>query len=253
MMPKRFISFSGGVESSTLTLIYGAVAKPIFADTGSEHEELYERLDKFEKIMKQIHGEQFEIIRVSVGNLKDYIHKHKFFPNYKQRYCTRIFKIEPIDKFLEEQGECELMIGLNANEASLRTGNYGILSNVNYTYPLVDNGITREGCRELLKKIGAEPAFPPYMLRGGCDICFFKSVAEWKALVLLNTRKAYELASFEESVQDKRKKYFCINPNLGKLKDFIQAVLDQGELFNMKQTYPTYLDFNSPCGVFCHR
>lgn len=253
--PKRFISFSGGVESSTLTLIYGAVAKPIFADTGAEHEELYERLEKFEAKMKEIHGKDFEIIRVSREGetLKDYIKKEHFFPNHGARFCTRMFKIEPIDKFLAKQGECELMIGLNANEASDRTGNYGLKQNVNYSYPLIDNGLSREACKILLKRVDLEPAFPPYMRRGGCDICFYKSKPEWKALILLNENKAWELAEFEESVQDKREKYFAINQDIGKLSDFIEAVKAQGELFDMRQTYPTYEDNHSPCGAFCHR
>lgn len=253
IQPKRFISFSGGVESSTLCLIYGKVAKPIFADTGSEHEEMYERLDYFEKRMKEFHGNDFEIIRVSKGSLKDYIKNSHFFPSPNARYCTRMFKIEPIDEFLMSQGECELMIGLNVNEASDRTGNYGLKENVKYTYPLVENGLTREHCKMMLKKASLEPAFPPYMKRGGCDLCFYKSKAEWRALVLLNEQKAQQLAEFEESIQDKREKYYYMNSGIGKMSEFIQAVKSQGELFDLSQTYPTYDDNHSPCGVFCHR
>lgn len=249
--PKKFISFSGGVESSTLCLIYGKVAKPIFADTESEHEELYERLDFFEKQMKIIHGNDFKIIRVSNGNLKDTIKKYKFFPNYNARFCTREHKIEPIDNFLREQGECELMIGLNANETH-RTGNHGLLQNVKYTYPLIKNGLTREACLELLKKKNLEPVFPPYMKRGGCDICFFKSKPEWKALALLNPKKAYELAEFEESIQDQRERYFAISQNIGNLKKFIDDTHSQKELFSLEETY-SYDGNYSPCGVFCHR
>jgi 3'-phosphoadenosine 5'-phosphosulfate sulfotransferase (PAPS reductase)/FAD synthetase len=251
--PKRFISFSGGVESSTQCLIYGSVAKPIFADTGAEHEEMYERLDYFEKRMKEFHGSQFEIIRVSAGSLKDYIKKTKFFPAPTQRYCTRMFKIKPIDDFLMAQGECELMIGLNANEASDRVGNLEMVENVKYTYPLIENGLTREHCKALLRKANVEPAFPPYMQRGGCDICFYKSKKEWRSLVLLNEQKALELAEFEESIQDRRDKYYYMNSAIGRMRNFIQSVKDQGELFDMSQTYPTYDDIHSPCGVFCHR
>lgn len=253
IQPKRFISFSGGVESSTLCLIYGKVAKPIFADTGSEHEEMYERLDYFEKRMKEFHGNDFEIIRVSKGSLKDYIKNSHFFPSPNARYCTRMFKIEPIDEFLMSQGECELMIGLNVNEASDRTGNYGLQANVKYTYPLVENGLTREHCKIMLKIASLEPVFPPYMNRGGCDICFFKSKAEWRSLVLLNKAKALELAEFEESIQDKREEYYYMNSSIGKIRDFINAVESQGELFDLSQTYPTYTDNFAPCGAFCHR
>lgn len=249
---KKFISFSGGVESSTLCLIYGKEAKPIFADTGSEHEEMYERLDFIEKKMKEWHGNDFEIIRLSKGNLKEYIKKTKFFPSFKARYCTRMFKIEPIDDFLKTQGDCELYIGLNADEADKRIGNYGNLSNVKYRYPLVENGINREMCLTMLRKANIEPTFPPYMNRGGCDICFFKSRAEWRNLVLLNKKKALELAEFEESIQDNRENYYYINSSIGKIRDFINSVESQGNLFDIKQDYPTYSDNHFYCGVFCH-
>ena len=41
-MSKQYISFSGGVESRTMALLYGDKADAIFSDTGSEHDELYE-------------------------------------------------------------------------------------------------------------------------------------------------------------------------------------------------------------------
>lgn len=34
---KRFISFSGGVESRTMAVLFGNKADAIFADTGAEH------------------------------------------------------------------------------------------------------------------------------------------------------------------------------------------------------------------------
>ena len=250
---KRFISFSGGVESRTLCLIYGGVAKPIFADTGSEHKILYKKLDEFEQKMKECHGEDFEIIKVNNGSLKDYIKKQKFFPSYHARYCTRMFKIEPIDNYLKEQGECELMIGLNADEAEDRTGNYGLLSNVKYSYPLQANGLTRGACIELLKKADIEPNFPPYMQRGGGDVCFFKSKAEWRAFVKLEPKEARELAAFEESIQDKREKYFTIRSDMPPLKRFIQETESQKELFTLDETYNMLDNNHTPCGVFCHR
>jgi hypothetical protein len=38
---KKFIAFSGGVESTTMSLMFGHDAQPIFADTGFEHEETW--------------------------------------------------------------------------------------------------------------------------------------------------------------------------------------------------------------------
>ena len=46
---KQFISFSGGVESTTMCVLFGSRGDAIFADTGFEHSILYEHIDKVEK------------------------------------------------------------------------------------------------------------------------------------------------------------------------------------------------------------
>jgi len=40
---QKFISFSGGVESTTMCVLYGKDAKAIWADAGAEHDFMYER------------------------------------------------------------------------------------------------------------------------------------------------------------------------------------------------------------------
>lgn len=166
---KKFVAFSGGVESTTMALMFGHEATPIFADTGFEHREMYERLDFVEVRLREIHGPDFKIVRVRNEDetLPEYILRTKFYPSPVARFCTRIFKIEPMDEFLRNQGDCELMIGLNAQEAEKRTGNHGLLPNVHYGYPLVDLGITREDCIGVLKAHDLEPRLPVYMNRGG--------------------------------------------------------------------------------------
>ena len=51
-LSKRFISFSGGVESTTMCILFGKGAKAIWCDTGAEHEEMYERIDFVEAKLK---------------------------------------------------------------------------------------------------------------------------------------------------------------------------------------------------------
>ena len=142
---KRFISFSGGVESTTMCVLYGKGATAIWCDTGAEHPQMYERIDLVEKRLKEIHNGDFELIRIIpnvkvkgtfVNNLIDAIVGWKFMPTVSQRWCTGKFKIEPIDLFLKEQGECELMIGFNSDEEPNkdRTGNFMKCKNVKYTY-----------------------------------------------------------------------------------------------------------------------
>lgn len=55
---KTFISLSGGVESTTMCLLYGKNATAIWADTGAEHEEMYARIDLLEKVFTEMHEKQ---------------------------------------------------------------------------------------------------------------------------------------------------------------------------------------------------
>jgi 3'-phosphoadenosine 5'-phosphosulfate sulfotransferase (PAPS reductase)/FAD synthetase len=251
---KTFISFSGGVESTTMCVLYGKGAKAIWADTRAEHKKMYERINYVEKMLKELHGNDFEIIRLSnqkYEGLENYVFKQKFMPSPTERYCTRVFKIEPIDKFLKTQGDCTLMIGFNADED--RTGNYGLMSNVNYIYPLQEEGYTRKDCEDILNNYGLHPNFPAYMKRGGCRMCFFKSQNEYKALWYLNRAEFNEMLDFENKYQDKKLKFYSIMSNGKSLKQLAKEC--ESEMFS-DDILKMYIEHNKDsksCGAFCHR
>lgn len=248
---QRFISFSGGVESTAMCILYGENAKAITADTGWEHPEMYERWTIVEERIKQIHP-CFEVIKVrnERETLVEKIRRQKFFPGIRARYCTSDFKIKPIDDFLSRQGKCELMIGLNSDEFN-RTGNHGLKKNVTYSYPLIDNGMSRAACTALLKKFDLNPVFPPYMTRGGCVGCFFKSRKEFEAMYLIAPEQFNEVERMERETQDKRVDYYGISTGFS-LKD-IKRKLDANPLiFSPSEIYDVE-HIQTPCGVFCHR
>jgi hypothetical protein len=257
---KEFISFSGGVESRAMALLFGNKADAIFSDTGWEHDELYKQLDTVEQKIRDWHGNDFKIIRVRQENaegsgttrLQDYIQYSNFYPSFRARYCTRVFKIEPIDDYLRqfESVGATIMIGLNADEAALRTGNHGLLPFVKYRYPLVEAGINRKMCHEILEAAGIAPKFPPYMKRGGCKGCYYKSKKEYTAMALLAPEEFDEVADLEQSIQDKRDKFFHVISSIPNLKEFKQTA--QGILFNPEEIYPVINDATN-CGVFCNR
>lgn len=261
-MKDKYISFSGGVESTTMCILYGKGAKAIFCDTGSEHKELYERIDNAEKILKSIHGEEFEIIRVKanvttklkrfVHSLKEYILDYLYMPTSGARFCTRIFKIEPIENYLKDKGEIEMLIGLNYDERH-RTGNLEKLKNCEYSYPLIDNELDREDCIEILNLYNLNPNFPIYMQRGGCYFCFFKSEAEYRAMYYLDNNTFNEVKELENSIQDKKIRYFTIMQN----KKSIQQLENEckSTLFkesDIKELYQK-VEKTTYCGGFCHR
>jgi hypothetical protein len=251
---KQFISFSGGVESSTMCVLFGEKADGIFSDTGFEHDEIYKRIDLVETWCKKFHRQDFKIHRIrnnKYNSLRDYIIKAKYLPSFSSRYCTRMFKIEPIDKFLEQfkSDGVELMIGLNVDEINQRTGNHGNKKFVKYSYPLADAKITREGCKIILKHANLLPEFPVYMQRGGCRGCYYKSKKEYEAMALLNPKEFNDIENLENTIQDKRKDFFSIIPNI-KMSQLKQNA--NNLIFTADQIYPTVNDVTK-CGVFCNR
>jgi PP-loop superfamily ATP-utilizing enzyme len=189
---KKFISFSGGVESTTMCLLYGKGATALVADTGDEEPEMYARWEYVATMLNAIHDGDFQILFLKpevktkgyrATTLIEVANIRKHFPSIQRRWCTKELKIDPIDKFLSAQGECELMIGFNADEepGKDRTGSFMKCENVKYTYPLYEAGVTREDCIAMLEEKGLAPSFPPYMQRGGCRKCFFRTKKEAKA------------------------------------------------------------------------
>jgi hypothetical protein len=257
----KYISFSGGIESTTMCILFNNDANAIFADTGWEHDVLYKHIETLEKFITENLNENFKIIRVKGNqyakgkqhdNLVDYIKTTKYFPSPISRFCTKYFKIFPIDNFLKKQKcKCELLIGLNSDEKD-RIGNHEKIKSVTYKYPLISLNINREKCISILKHADMMPDFPPYMSRGGCIGCFFKSKNEYRALALLNPKEAYSVAELERSVQDKRGKYYSLRNGIPDMKKFIDQCIHEN-LFPPQELYSNYDSINTPCGIFCHR
>jgi len=260
---KRFISFSGGIESTTMCILYGKGATAIWCDTGAEHKEMYDRVNFCEQKLKEIHNGDFTLLRlkpnvkvkgVYVDNLDDAIIGWNFMPTKMMRWCTGKFKIIPIDDFLKSQGECELLIGLNADEES-REGNYGLQANVSYLCPLQNDGLDRDDCKLILLEHGMLPNFPMYMQRGGCKYCIFKSISEWKAMYIFDRDTFYECKYLENRVQDRRKKFFAISMtgrSLQSIEDECEREIKNWGVDAVKDMYKDIVQTQS-CGAFCHR
>ena len=255
----KYISFSGGVESSAMCVLFGHKADAIFADAGWEHKPIYNRIKLVERCCREIHDSAFTIFRVKgkekhngveYSTLQDYIRASKFYPSPMARYCTRAFKIEPIDEFLKDKGDVEIMIGLNYDERD-RVGNHGLLPNVKYSYPLVDNKITRDQCLKVLDRFGLRPKFPPYMQRGGCVGCFYKSKKEFYAMAQLSPDEFKEVEDIEKDIQDERGKFYSIRKNIPSMEELRK--LAETSMFKPEDLYNDYDLPETPCGVFCNR
>jgi len=255
---KKYISFSGGVESSAMCVLFGKHSDAIFADTGWEHKEIYDRIILVEERVREIHKNNFTVHRIKgtmkykgkeYDKLQDYISASKFYPSTIARFCTRAFKVEPIDNFLKDKGDVEILIGLNYDEKD-RTGNHGLMENVTYSYPLIDNKVTREACLAILDKAGLRPKFPPYMARGGCVGCFYKSKKEFYAMAQLSKDEFKEVEDLEKGIQDKRGSYYSVRINIPSMAELRK--LAETSMFDAKDMYDMEMPQTS-CGVFCNR
>lgn len=227
---------------------------------------MYKRIDDCEKRLKEIHDGDFELIRVTpsvtakgekVSRLQDYISRMFFMPNIQARYCTNDFKIKPIEKMLKNAGECELMLGFNADEepGKVRIGNLEKLKNVKYTYPLFEAGYDREMCEDILRLYGLHPDFPVYMKRGGCVGCIFKSVAEFKALYFFNRSEFEDNMRLENEVQDKRKKFFSLSVSQRSFASIAAECERELQMWGAEEVEKMYQKIKpgQSCGPFCQR
>tara|TARA_R110000868_G_scaffold11756_1_gene57476 strand:- start:8 stop:745 length:738 start_codon:yes stop_codon:yes gene_type:complete len=244
---QKFISYSGGVESTTMLVMFGDKATPIFSDTGWEHAALYEWLNAVESKT----GIHVERIRRDGETLPEYISRMKYYPSSMARFCTRRFKIEPIDEYLKSRVPCELMIGLNYDERD-RTGNHGLIEGVRYSYPLIDLKITREACIEILTNKDLLPKFPSYMKRGGCIGCFWKSKSEFRQMALQSPNEADSVADLEEHIQDERGEWFSVRRGIPSIRGLIESERRQNR-FDFGGDDPDEGGLPTSCGVFCHR
>lgn len=242
----EFIAFSGGKDSTALALLMPD-AVPVFTDTGAEFPELYAHIEKFEEVT----GREVIRLRSHWGTLLEYIDGHKFMPGHRARYCTKEFKIIPINKYLKEHLPATLNIALRADED--RTGNLTDIEGLEIAYPLQDKGI---GLMDVIK-ICAEhdllPRYPVYMARGGCVNCFYKRKSEIIAMNNYVPDILDELQELEESVQDERGKFAVMFPNAGMS---IRDIRRQSEMFTPNQIYKDAndtSDYGVNCGLFCNR
>lgn len=247
-----FVAMSGGVDSTALALAMPD-ATLLFTDTGDEFDEVLEHIAKFERVTGR------EVIRITnKQTLPEYEVEHKFFPNHGARYCTRLFKIEPMNTYLQKHLPAVLNIGLRHDEPEdLRVGNLSEMPGLTIKYPMREWGWTRVHAINQCLKYDLLPRYAPYMARGGCKGCFYKRKSEVVALIHLRPDIAEGLIEREELVQDKREKQFYMFSNVGMtVRELKQQVDAQMLLFSIEDTYASASDQSDKgqvCGLFCNR
>jgi hypothetical protein len=169
------IGVSGGKDSVALALRLKEVEpntdwEYLITPTGDELPPMIEHWRNLERIL----GKPF--IRVTNSNvtLNGLIEIQKALPNFRQRWCTRILKIEPTIAWCVKNAPILMHVGLRADEDE-REGIYGDL--VQSCFPFREWGWGITDVKDYLKR--REIEIPR---RTDCARCYHQRISEWRDL-----------------------------------------------------------------------
>lgn len=198
MKNSNILSFGGGVDSSCLIAIdlnrdvvadylnittdrlesvFPSPDRFVFSDTGGESSATYSNIEKTEQILLD-HGKELTTVRRDGENITEWCLRLGIVPLMAggSHVCSLKFKGEVMAKWAASENLIEntWIIGIEADEGK-RVARFtkpkGDASN--YIYPLVDLGLTRAKCIELLEFLGWHE-----VEKSSCVFCPFKTEAE---------------------------------------------------------------------------
>lgn len=172
------VALSGGKDSTALGLRlaelhpdwnFMAVCTP----TGDEPPEMIQHWVNISKLM------QVPLQPITCGlSLDGLIRKQKALPNWRQRWCTRILKIEPYAAFLASLvGKYDKVyshVGLRADEEEREGGDYSSVPGVEMCFDMREWGWGLEDVLGYLRQRGV--TIPK---RTDCLKCFYQRLIEW--------------------------------------------------------------------------
>jgi Phosphoadenosine phosphosulfate reductase family len=168
---RQVVAFSGGKDSTATALLLherGEDFDLLFTPTGNELPALAEHMAR---VVTHV-GKR--LITPANRSLEDWIDHYGALPNNRQRWCTRLIKIEPCIAYLKANPGTVLCIGLRADEET-RQGLYG--EHATYRYPLREAAMGLEATIALCERHNLLPRF-----RTDCAVCPYQRLIEWHAL-----------------------------------------------------------------------
>ena len=170
---KNYMSFGGGVNSVALYLLLldqGVEFEAVYVDHGADWPETTEYVKEFQKLYP------LTMLTPNVQgstSLLAHCEKYRMIPSRMQRWCTEKFKVMVLHKYYETP--CFVMMGIDAGES--HRARFGTNKGVENRYPLIEEGIDREGCKKIIKAHGL-----PVPMKSGCWFCPFQRIGQWRKL-----------------------------------------------------------------------
>ena len=170
---QHIVALSGGKDSTALALRLAEVEpRPytyVCTPTGDEPEAFFAHMEYLRSVL----GASILPLMHPLG-LNGLIAKQQALPNHRQRWCTRILKIEPYRAWLAQQAPACSYVGLRADEEGRAGGAYDDLSGITQRFPLREWGWTID---EVWAYLDKKRIVIPRRL--DCQRCFFQTLYEW--------------------------------------------------------------------------
>lgn len=178
------VPVSGGADSTVLAIVlrwlFPAVPfKFVFTDTTVEEEEIYFTLDLLEAFLnvsvdrvQPAHG-LFELIDLFGG----------FLPSARDRWCTRMLKLETFQPWLAllPAGSKHIFVGIRSDEENRLAF---AIDEAETHMPFIDLGLVRSDIYRILTETIGVPRYYRRRTRSGCFQCFFQRRTELIGLSL---------------------------------------------------------------------
>jgi 3'-phosphoadenosine 5'-phosphosulfate sulfotransferase (PAPS reductase)/FAD synthetase len=167
------VALSGGKDSTAMALRLVEVEPRYYTfictPTGDEPAEMFAHWRRLGELL----GKPLVPITYRTG-LDGLIREQNALPNWRQRWCTRILKIEPYAAWLTKNSPAVSYVGLRADEPEREGGDYAAVPDVTMDFPLRRWGW---GLREVMGYLDERGISIPK--RTDCRRCFFQRLIEW--------------------------------------------------------------------------
>lgn len=193
----HLVALSGGKDSTALALrlrelFPGTQFIYFCSPTGDELPEMEAHWAKLEEMLGQrIH----RIYDPEFPDIHALIEHFQALPNHRQRWCTRVLKIEAAQQFYAEFDSATIYVGLRADEEA-RAGRRGVFDeNISTRHPFQEWGWNLGHVWGYLDAKGVDIPW-----RTDCGMCFFQRIGEWWWLWNSYPQRFQEYAEMEERI-----------------------------------------------------
>lgn len=176
---RNYLSFGGGVNSVAMMLLLldeGVEFEAVYVWM-PDHPSTHEYLLYLEYKGMEITTIFPSVKRIHMGrvfyNLYDFCYERRIFPYKTNRWCTKEFKVQSLEKYFQTPAFVNLGIDYGEKHRAQMAYKKGLENR----YPLIEREISRPQCIEIIKSHGLD-----IPRKSGCFFCPLQSYAQWRRL-----------------------------------------------------------------------